>query len=206
MTTNWSVPRIFEGKTVAVLASGHGLTQSVADSVKNAGIPALVTNNSFKMAPWADILVANDAVWWNESTGALDFAGFKVCVQAKFSEFPQVMGLKDTGALFEKCGVDPNPENVRTGGNSGYTAVHIAMQAGAKKILLCGMNMGGDNWHGPHAFPLRITKQENYAAWINRFESLVKPAKEIGVEIVIVTPNSALKCFAYSNLHIELKL
>jgi len=195
MATLWLVPPIFRGKTVAILAGGSGMSMRVADEVCAADIPAIAINNSYLLAPWADILVANDAGWWGAHPEALKFAGIKFCAQTGCCPHPEVMELKNTGQRHDECGYDPDPAHIRTGSNSGYTAVHIAMQAGARRILLCGMNMGGDNWHPPHEKPLRVTRQQTYANWIRRFATLVQPAAERGIEIINCTTGSALKCF-----------
>lgn len=178
------------------------MSAAVAAAVRAAGVPALVINETFRLAPWADVLVANDAAWWiQRAQEALKFAGIKVCSQTGCCPFPAVMELRNTGTdLRDQCGFDPDPDCVRTGGNSAYSALHIAMQAGAARILLCGMDLGGRNWHGAHAEPLRQTAQHTYAIWARRFESLVKPARERGIEILNATPGSALRCFAFADL------
>ncbi len=197
MATPWRVPPLFRGKTVAILASGPSMSLAVAEAVRAARVPSLVTNETFLLAPWADILVANDAAWWTvRAQDALKFRGLKVCVQTGICPFPAVMELRNTGLdLHDQAGFDPDPECIRTGGNSGYSAVHIAMQAGASRILLCGLDLGGANWHPAHSEHLRITQPHTYTVWARRFRSLVKPAAERGIEILNVTPNSALDCF-----------
>lgn len=61
----WSVPRCFEGGTVVVLASGPSMSQDVADRVMASGLPAIVTNSTFRLAPWAWMLYGADESWWN---------------------------------------------------------------------------------------------------------------------------------------------
>jgi len=201
MATPWRVPSEFVGRTVAVMASGPSMNAAVVEKVRAAGVPMLVTNDTFELAPDAWALVANDAHWWmHHAQTALKFVGHKVCVQRGCCPFPAVLELLDTGHKRDFCGFDPDLECIRTGGNSGFTALHIAMQAGAKRILLCGMDLGGPNWHGAHDGNLRTTKPETYAIWAKRFESLVAPAKERGIEILNCSPDSALKCFPFVEL------
>ena len=52
----WSVPRIWEGKTVTVLAGGPSLTELVVDAVCTSGCPSIAVNTSYRRAPWADVL------------------------------------------------------------------------------------------------------------------------------------------------------
>lgn len=197
----WSVPLdLWANKTVAVLASGAGLTQEVVQKVKNAQVPSIVINTSFRLAPWADMLFAADSDWWlhPDNDDAFKFKGLKV--SSSQTHIEGVLRLRVTG----NKGYDPDPSCIRTGKSSAYQAIHIAMRAGAKKILLCGVNMTGPNWHGRHPNELRNTEEEQYAMYREFMASLVMPAFYLGVDVVNVTPNSALKCFRVSVLEDEL--
>ena len=86
---------------------------------------------------------------------------------------------------------------IRTGGNSGYQAVHIAAQAGARRILLCGFDMSADrgaHWHGEHQHPLRETGPATFQRWIDYFPTLVNALAARGVKVLNCTPGSRLKC------------
>lgn len=194
----WSVPRTFPGGTVAILAGGESMSQEVADQVHASGIPAIVINSTFRLAPWAWMLYAADVEWWahEKNRDAHEFAGLKVTCQPVRG----VERLRNTGST----GFDPNPNAVRTGHNSGYQAVHIAAHTGATRILLCGMNMQGGHWHGAHPHGLRDTTPENYTRWCDRFTTLVEPLKNMDVQVINCTPGSALKCFPMGRLEDEL--
>jgi hypothetical protein len=189
MSTMWRVPPLWQGQTVVVMASGPSLTPQQVRLVAEAGHPAVATNNSYRMCPQAQALVANDARWWQQHPKALDFAALKISCDVP--PHPEVLTQRITGVE----GYDPDPECVRTGGNSGYTAVHIAAQAGAARILLLGFDMRGGHWHREHAPPLRATPPETYARWIRRFRTLAAALQQRGVEVVNCTPGSALDAF-----------
>lgn len=173
----------FAGRTVAVLASGPSLTREIVDTVRAAEIPAVVTNRTYELAPWADALVGNDVAWWLATPGAHAFAGAKVCLQ----ECPLPHVVTPSGQ---------DLHDARDGGNSGFTAVWLAAKAGAARILLCGVDMRGDHWHAEHLSPpLRNTLPGRYPVWIARFE---KHAPD--VEILNCTPGSDLRCFPFSDL------
>lgn len=181
---------MWSGQTVAVLASGPSLSLEQSQQVAAAGIPAVVTNNTYQRAPGAALLYAADASWWHENREALAFPGLKVSAQDVPSA--AVLTLRMTGA----DGYDPDPECLRTGGNSGYASVHIAAQAGAKRILLLGFDMrASGHWHGEHPKPLRRTPQPTYERWIARFEGLAVELAQRGVDVINCTPGSALQCF-----------
>ncbi len=168
------------------------MSRDVAEAVRLASIPAIVINNTYQLLPGADLLVANDSAWWANTPGAHEFQGLKFCGQDCSSR--EILYLRNTGT----DGYDPDPQCFRTGGNSGYTALHIAAQAGAKRILLFGfdMRMGEQShWHGDHPKPLRNSTHSSYRRFIERFDGLASILKRRGVEVLNATPGSALKCF-----------
>lgn len=190
----WTVPRMWVGETVAVLASGPSMSKEVTDLVRRAGIPAIAVNNTYQLAPWAEMLYAADYQWWNEHRDAFDFDGLKVTIG---TETPRIHRLERTG----NEGFDPNPSCLRTGSNSGYQAIHIAAHAGASRILLCGMDMRGGHWHGAHPEPLKNASKEHYEFWAERKFSSLKTALDArDVKILNCTPDSAIKDFEFANL------
>lgn len=177
------------------------MSTAVADAVQARGLPTIAINSTFRLAPWADMLYAADAEWWAHSANhdALKFAGLRVSV----SEAPPgVLRLRHTGPE----GFDPDPACLRTGSNSTYQAVHIAIHAGASRVLLFGVDMTGGHWHGKHPPGLRETPEEHYALFMRRFETLVEPAAKLGVDVVNCTPGSALNAFRRSTLQQEIEL
>lgn len=188
----WTVPRLWEGKTVVVLASGPSMSKAVVDAVFSSGLPTIVVNSTFKLAPWADMLYAADAAWWSAHPIATEFQGLRVTVQ----DVCGVLKLRCSGP----DGFDPHPGAVRSGGHSGYQAVHIAMHAGAHRILLCGFDMHGTHWHGMHEEPLRNTAEGTYSRWVEAFAALRDAAVERNIEIMNCTPGSALSCFPMLSL------
>jgi hypothetical protein len=176
------------GQTVAVLASGPSMTQQVADAVRC--VPTIVINDTYRLAPWAALLYAADEAWWHTHPEALAFAGLKVTVGT-------VRGVEQI-AYSGSAGFDPDPGAVRTGSNSGYQGVHIAAQAGAARILLCGFDMSaakGAHWFGPHRDGLVNTDRETYERFIRRFATLKDALDARGIQVINCTPGSALTCF-----------
>lgn len=161
------------------------MSQEMANKVRH--LPCIAINTTYKLVPWAEVLYAHDARWWNNTPDAKNHPGLKVggsgCP-------PYVRTLRNTGTL----GYDPTPGCIRTGGNSGYQAIHFAMHAGARRILLLGYDMRGEHWHGRHA-GMPNPESGLLKRWAQRFATLTEPAKELGVEIINCTPGSAVTCF-----------
>jgi hypothetical protein len=195
----WTVPKLWDGETVAILASGPSLTADTAIRIRERKIPAIAINTSFLRAPWAAMLYAADAAWWTAYRNKVaDFRGLKVTVRVE--PFDDLLALEVSGHL----GFDPAPGKIRTGANSGYQAVHVALAAGAKRIELHGFDMrhhdGLHHWHGTHPMPLRNHGGSIYERWVKSFESLVPEAAKLGAEVVNCTPDSALKCFPFETV------
>jgi hypothetical protein len=152
-----------------------------------------------------------DAKWWQQSMAAnrrskdnsysfhdAIYKGWWWTVSQDFADHPQVNMLRLTG----QQGLEPEPTGLRTGSNSGYQAINLAVHLGAKKIVLLGYDMkqarGRNNWHDeprPHA------SQDVYEqSMLPHFASLVDPLRELGVEVINATPDSALECFPKATL------
>lgn len=194
----WSVPRCFAGGTVAVLASGESMSQAVADQVRAADVPAIAINTTFRLAPWAWMLYAADQQWWDhpDYRDARGFAGLKVSCEPAAG----ILRMENTGTT----GFDPMPWRLRTGGNGGYQGMHIAVHAGARRILLCGFDMHGGHWHPEHHHTLKQTQPDTYERWLRRFADVAPVLERMGLDVVNCTPGSALTCFRRADLESEL--
>lgn len=185
---------MWEGETVAVLASGESMSAVVAEFVRWR-CRTIAINNTWQLAPWADMLYAADASWWDKyHPYTRDFKGLKVSASAECGRYPDVLKLEYSDAPGGD-GFDPDPAFVRKGGNGGFQAIHIAAHAGANRILLCGFDMRGGHWHGRHTYPLREHGEGIFIEWIRRMNSIVQPLAERGIEVINCTPGSALKCW-----------
>jgi hypothetical protein len=173
------------------------MSQAVADSV--SGLPRIVVNNAYTLAPNAEILYACDSKWWLSYPDALGFDGLKVTIDASL-DVPQVMLLKNTGTH----GYDPDPANLRTGHNSGYQAVQLAVKMGAAKILLLGFDMHGAHFFGDHPDHLQDRDPDLFSRFIAEFDAVAPTYAEMGVDVVNCTAGSALKCFRMSTVDVEL--
>ena len=175
------------------------MSQAVADAVVGH-IPVIAINNTFELAPKADMLYACDAKWWRHYQDALAFKGEKVTLDPTLAS-RSVKLLHDSGT----SGFDPDPANLRTGLNSGYQALHLAIHAGASRVLLLGYDMKGAHYFGDHPSHLQDSDPNVFARFIAEFEKVAPIYAEMGVDVVNCTPGSALTCFRASTLADELE-
>lgn len=101
---------------------------------------------------------------------------------------PDVHILRNLG----NSGISDDPSGVMTGQNSGYQALNIAVLAGAKRILLLGIDMVGKHWHPEHPDPSGANIYHGCIWHMNKAAPLLK---SLGVEVLNCSPISALKCF-----------
>lgn len=215
MTTPWVVEPEWQGETAAILASGPSLTREQCEAVRGKCRTIAVNNQGIEtevdgklqpaMAPWADILFAGDAKWWKHyHARALKFEGRKVCARST-PPWPEIYSLIQA---YDYPSYDPRPGYVVMGGNSGYMATHLAVQLGARRILLLGFDMkysdGRRHWFGNH--PEKLNSKASFATWLNAFEKFAKVLQEMKVEVLNCTPGSALKCFRRVPLEVALGL
>lgn len=163
----------------AVLATGPSMSQEVADYV-HGKCRAVVVNDAFRLAPWADALVCADRGWFERHRDALEFAG------RKFSGTPvqhveQLCHTQEFGA----------------GTNSGMQGMRVARDVfGATRILLLGFDMGGSHYFGRHPEPLKNTTIDRFAVFLKQFERW-----RGGCEVINCTSGSALTKFRFMELH-----
>lgn len=146
----------------------------------------IAINNSYLLAPWADLVYFADYRWWEwhkDKPEFKSFAGQKVTIQGSGSLVPdpEVHILHNYGTE----GLSEVPNGLMTGCNSGYQAINIAYLSGAARILLLGYDMHfrgrQSHWHGGH--PLR-DPENHYAMYAKLFNSSLKQLRAANVEVI----------------------
>lgn len=186
MTPLYAVPTLWPNSTVVCLGTGPSLTQADVDACR--GQHVIAVNDAYTLAPWADVLYAADNKWWHWHRGAPDFAGLKYTIEDRPYQYV-VQPLQNTGPY----GLELAPTGLRTGFNSGYQAINLAVHFGAKRIVLLGFDLKGRHFFPDH--PLRRNPGPPFAACLMAFPTLVGPLKTAGVEVVNCSPDSAIECF-----------
>jgi hypothetical protein len=180
---------------VAVIASGPSLTEEDCRLIAGAGWEYIGVNDTWRRAPFADVIYACDKAWWDVHHQAVkkDFKGELWTQDLRAAER---YGLKRVASVNEpglgRFGV------IHQGGNGGYQAINLAWMWGAKRIFLLGLDCkpgagGKAHWFGQHENGL--SKIQNYKHWTNAFPKLAQDLKEEGVEVINLTRDTALTCF-----------
>lgn len=194
------------GAQVCILASGPSLTTGQCQIVQawreaESTARVIVINNTFELAPWADLLYACDATWWRMHIAQvrLRFHG-ELWTQDEAARL--AFGVRHVPSV-RAPGLGVNGA-IHQGGNGGYQAINLAFLAGASRIVLLGFDMHGTHWHGSHPPGLSNPPPWLFAQWIKHFEALSTDLRSRGVPVVNCSPGSALRAFDTSTLEAAL--
>lgn len=188
----WTVPKIWSGETVSILACGPSLKNLDVESIRG---PVIAINDAFLRCDFADVLYFCDKIWWldYESEVRQHFKGKHIVTLE--NQIPGVHALRNTGIT----GFDPSPDSLRHGRNSGYQAIHLAAHLGAGRILLYGYDMhvdrGGQLHWGKRKRETMTYNTYDYLlrnVMLPNFKTLKEPLEQMGIEVLNATPGSAL--------------
>ena len=194
-------------KPAVVIASGPSLSDEQIERVERSreadGCRVLTVNNTCQRAPWADVHYFGDYMAVKHYLPKLQAAcsgEFWSCSSAARERYRThyVKGVPRPG-FGERV--------VHLNGNSGAQAINLAMVFGAKRVLLLGFDMkagpkGEAHWFGQH--PPQLVQIQLYREWMHHLTQAAPDAAARGVDIVNVTPGSALECFRRGDLLQEL--
>lgn len=197
MTT---VPKQWLGETCVCIGSGPSLTLDDVAAVRGRA-RVIAINRSYEFAGWADAMYACDGKLWEWVKGAPTFHGLKYSIDPAAAKWLGVQVLRNDGPL----GLCLDPTGLRTGKNSGYQALNLAVHFGAARVILLGYDMGTatdgrSHWHPDH--PDR--QMSPYPQMIDAFVSLIEPLAAIGVTVVNCSRRTALTAFPRAPLDTEL--
>jgi hypothetical protein len=197
MKNNWADR--WKGRTVVCIASGPSLTAEDCETVHAAGHPTIVTNTTFRLCLWADVLFAFDSRWWKASDDESKRLGFKSYADESAERFK---GERVTTSLAGKSMglTSMHGESwFEPYGNSGTAAVSLALIGGASRVVLLGYDCqrtgGKAHWHGDH--PPMLGNAGSIASWPKKFANL---AKRAGDRVVNCSRATSLTCFPRMDL------
>lgn len=163
----------------------------------------IAVNTTFAKALWADALYACDEAWWDHYfvTLATTFRGQLWTVSGAARDrwgCRWILGV-------EGGGVSRVSTHIHTGMNSGYQAIGLAHNFGARRIILLGFDFcrgprNETHHHGDHPKNLGTTPQSRFPGWIRAMDQLASDLRKRGVAVVNCSRRTALKCFQRAEL------
>lgn len=176
------------GETCLIVASGPSAKEVPLDLARGR-VKAIAINESWQLAPWADVLWGVDRGWWKLRNGVPAFGGLKIGWGTNLPDIKHVeMG-------------EPHTISTRKGyvakSNSGMGAINLAVGFGAKKIILVGYDCrvsDGVHWHGRH--PQLSNPSEVVAKrWATRLDNQAEMLRHLGVQVINCSKDSAITKF-----------
>ena len=171
----------WSGQTVACIASGPSLTFDDCERVRAAGIPAIVTNTTFRWALWADALYAMDKQWWQHYLAEVEraFPGLR-CT-------PHLLPHRFGTIALKQCGF-------HSYNHSGAGAISLALHGGARRVILLGYDCqhtgGRAHWHADHGKGLGNARSID--RWMVSYDQLRERMDKHGIAYVNCTRETAL--------------
>lgn len=167
-------------KTMVCIASGPSLTAEDCKAIEVSGFSTIAVNNSWEIARFCEVVYAGDFNWWRENIGKLDIPATKwSCSPSAVAKF-KLNHHRMTGAY-----------------NSGMRAIQLAMDLGAKRVLMLGYDcsiMRGTHWHGKHPITSNPTSAK-CTIWRNQFVHLAETAKQKRIDVINCSRETSLTCF-----------
>lgn len=193
--------RPFHGMVVCC-ASGPSLSLSQVRQIGMAHSLGLVRVIAINDAIWpcfyADVLYAADNKWWDKHSGVPGFARPKVKIDEvdKFdrvvpANHPGIVSLKNTGIT----GFDETPGAVRSGGNSGHQALHLAAKIFQPRAVTLVAYDYTDDGARSHYFGKHegwMDKSSNTQNWRSCLKILTEELQRRGIKIFNASPQSTI--------------
>lgn len=183
------------GRPCIIIASGPS---AVLEPIPQ-GVRTIAVNNSWQLAPWADVLYASDAEWWQNGSWE-EFGGLKV----SRSGYPGVRKVSLRKAGHGWCNdLIMEPGVIGAGGSSAFQALNLALQFGSRKLAMVGCDCRldlGVHWHGSHVNGLKDPYPSTAAIWRRLFDAAAPQFAALGAEVVNCSPVSALTAYPKTGL------
>lgn len=187
------------GETVVCVASGPS-AKDVDLTLARGRAKVIAINESWRLAPWADVLYACDPKWWRLRAPRSDeFHGIRIT-----QDLPLALELR-----IKRVGLCHGDNRILTdtpgllgwGYNSGFHALNLAVQAKPKRVILVGYDMSvrrDVHWHGRHE---KLNNPDDRAVerWRIVLDDQADLLRDLGVDVVNASPASALTRYRKSD-------
>lgn len=149
--------------TCFILATGPSQNQRDVDLVRGRGI-VIAVNRAIDLAPWADILYASDVSWWRRYNPEW-FTGEKLTINEHGEKFGATVIPFEDGDGFGRS-------IIRTGYNSGFQALNLAIVRRYDPIILLGYDFQrtGGRAHCHEDYPEGMGNAGPVALWLRTME------------------------------------
>lgn len=193
-------PPDWRGWPVVIIGSGASAKSTDVSAVRGSA-KVIAIKQGIELCPWTDMVYGCDKPWWDFRHGLQQFKGYKVAWGGSPLDWPDIhkVEIVKVGREYSQRIEMGKVGTIGGGGNSGFQAMNLAIQFGARRILLVGFDMtdqGGLHWYGRNNWPMANNPaRDSFERWISAFNAAVPTLREIGVEVFNASAYSALTCF-----------
>ncbi len=183
----------WRGETVVIVASGPSAATMPLELARSK-VRFVAVNESWRLAPWSEILYGADYKFWELSAGCPEFQGLRVSIDRRASEHPEwdvhrVQGHRSDNRMLD------DPGHIG-GNNSGLNALNLAAQFEPCAILLVGFDMcleHGLHWHPNHPEGMKNPLPGRVEAWRRAADGAAKALASRNIRVINCSPISTLK-------------
>lgn len=193
----------WRGEIAVIVATGPSAGTAPLEVTKGAA-RVIAIKQSWRLCPWADVLYGIDRGWWIATRGMREFRGLRV------SPSPSACNVFGLGRVRLKsraeiltaepgvigCGLKHG------GGHSGFQAINLAIQFGARRIALVGFDMtlaGGAHWHDDYRGQ-SPPEAGRVRRWREEFDACAPQFVALGVDVINCSPQSVLTAYRKMSL------
>ena len=218
----WTIPKMWEGGECWIIGGGYsmprqfGISEEIIQNVNTQVDPITVysdylselharhvigVNIAFMLGDWISVLYFCDNAFYRVHREAVNnFHNLKVtCVNHIPTQILHVAGNIKRLKRDNRYGLSNKPSVIKWNFNSGCAAINFATLAGAKRILLLGFDMQAvedrTHWHSGFRNYVNQTKPSVFRRFMRSMPAIAADAKRLKIEILNVSPNSAIKEF-----------
>ena len=178
----------WKGETVVCIASGASLTEEQCSYTKGRA-RVITINDSFRLAPHADVFYACDHRWWERYRREVEaFAGERWTMDERAA---REFGIHHVLAQRQQ-GLNTERGRINHGCNSGFQVINLAYQFGAGRILLLGYDYqhthGKRHWFGDH--PAGWGNANRPERWLENIATIESPVPIINCTTHTAIPES----------------
>ena len=221
---SWKIPQLWSGGDVWIIGGGPSINKQfdvppqLVEEIRNGSKPlselspymaaihgrhVIGVNVAFMIGRWIDIVFFGDNGFYLRFKRQLaEFKGLKITCNSQPGRdgFIKCMA-RDTS---HPRGISLRPGYVSWNSNSGAAAISIAAQTGAKRIMLLGFDMQLSDEHTQHFHDVykrgkivedRRLRKLPFRRHMRGFDQIAKDARQYGIEIINVNPESAIEQF-----------
>lgn len=197
------------GQACAIIATGQSAQKANIKLLQGRLKVIAIKESAVDLCPWADVAYGCDAPWWRHRKGLPDFQGLKIGWDQKIP-FQDVHRIKIKPAIpkgyVDRILVD-EPGVIGSGQNSGFQAANLAIQFGAKRILLVGFDLSGEHYYGRNNwFKAGNPDRSVFESCIKAWQANTDLIRSLSVQVINANNHSALRCFPKHSIEDALKM